>query len=53
MFMTGGDTPSRDNPHYLILDGEGYMELSGGTEVDSPINAPIDVTFDVLGDPWI
>lgn len=51
--MTGGDTPSRDNPHYLILDGEGYMELSGGTEVDGPINAPIDVTFDVLGDPWI
>ena len=53
MFMTGGDTPARDNPHYLILDGEGLMELSGGTEVDGPINAPIDVTFDVLGDPWI
>ena len=53
MFMTGGDTPSRDNPHYLILSSEGYIVLSGGTEVDGPINAPIDVTFDVLGDPWI
>lgn len=48
MFMTGGDTPSRDNPHYLILGGEGYMLLDGGTETLGPSTAPIDITFDAL-----
>ena len=51
MFMTGGDTPARDNPHYLILSGEGYIILDGGSEI-SPSCAPIDITFDVLGDSW-
>lgn len=52
MFLTGGDTAARDNPHFLILNGEGFMALSGGTEL-GPSTAPIDITFDVLTDSRI
>lgn len=50
MFMTGGDAPARDSVHYLILSGEGYISLAGSNM--GPLFAPIDITFDVLGNPW-
>lgn len=51
MFMTGGDSPSRDTPHYLILSSEGNMALSKGGDM-GPSFSSIDVTFDVLGNSF-
>lgn len=54
MFMTGGDDPTRDRPHYLYTPGsQCYMVSSIGTLETDPILCPIDITFDAIGDPFI
>lgn len=54
MFMTGGDDPTVDKPHYLYTQGSGqcYMVSAIGTLETNPTLCPIDITFDAIGAPF-
>jgi hypothetical protein len=55
MFLTGGDDPSVDKPHYIYTLGNGqcYLVSSIGSLESNPELCPIDITFDSIGTPFI
>lgn len=54
MFLTGGEDSDTDSPHFLILQSNGMMGIHkyNDDSLQSPDLCSIDVTFDVLGQPW-